>query len=152
MIRRLGATRFGVWIIKHIVAPLDGWLYLRTGGKFLSTGEPLGPILLLTTTGRQSGKKRTTPVFYLREADCLILCNVNPGFEKTNPWVLNLRAKPNAMVQIASDIFTCQARTAMSTEIDRYWPQLIRIWPAYQMHYERSGQRTVFILENLLKM
>ena len=149
MIQKTGATKIGVWLIKHIVAPLDRWLYRKTDGKLLSTGRPVGPILLLTTTGRRSGKKRTTPVFYLRDNGCLILCNANPGFEQTNPWVLNLRAQPNAMVQIANNIYTCHSREATPSEIDHYWPRLVHLWPAYQQHFERSGQRTIFVLENL---
>lgn len=42
-------------------------------------------ILLLTTKGRRTGKERTTPIFYLREGERLVICNVNPGFERTNP-------------------------------------------------------------------
>jgi F420H(2)-dependent quinone reductase len=149
MLRKLGATRFGVWIIKHVVAPLDRWLYQRTGGKVVSTGKPAGPILLLTTTGRQSGQERTTPVFFLRDLQRIIICNVNPGFERTNPWVLNLRAHPVATLQIASDRRAYHAREATPSEVDLYWPALTRIWPAYQTHFERSGQRTIFILEEI---
>jgi F420H(2)-dependent quinone reductase len=147
MIKWFGTTRAGVWAIKHIAAPLDRWLYRHTDGKFLSTGKPAGPILLLTTTGRRSGQARTTPVFYLRDGDRLIICNTNPGFESTNPWVLNLRAHPTATVQVGADSFVCQAREADAAEVTRYWPLLTRMWPAYQEHYDRSSQRTVFILQ-----
>lgn len=61
LLRRLGATRLGVWVIKHIVSPLDRWLYQRTGGRWGALGRPLGPLLLLTTTGRRTGKEHTTP-------------------------------------------------------------------------------------------
>ncbi len=147
MFKKIGATRLGVWMIKHIISPLDRWLYRLTGGKMLSTGAPLSPVLLLTTTGWKSGKERTIPVFYLQDKDRLIVCNVNPGFEKTNPWVLNLRARPKAYVQVGSERYPCQARLATPSEIEQYWPLLVRMWPAYQTHFERSGKRTVFILE-----
>ena len=58
-VRSLGATRAGVWVIKHIVSPLDRRLYGLTNGRFLSSGRPLAPTLLLTTTGRKSGQPRT---------------------------------------------------------------------------------------------
>jgi hypothetical protein len=61
LLRRLGATRPGVWVIKHVVSPLDRWLYQRTGGRRVALGSPLGPLLLLTTTGRRTGKEHTTP-------------------------------------------------------------------------------------------
>jgi hypothetical protein len=40
-----------------------------------------------------------------------------------------------------------QAREARDDEVERYWPQLIRIWPAYQSEFDRSRQRSIFILE-----
>jgi deazaflavin-dependent oxidoreductase (nitroreductase family) len=136
-----------VWLIKYVVAPLDRWLYRLTGGRVLSTGRPLGPILLLTTTGRRSGRPHTTPVFYVRDAERLIICNVNPGFEQTNPWTLNLRASPVARVQVGREVGIYQAREADADEVERYWPRLVQVWPAYQTHYAHSGQRVLFVLE-----
>lgn len=147
VLRRLGATRIGVWVIKHVVSPLDRWLYQRTGGERVALGRPLGPLLLLTTTGRRSGKEHTTPVYYLRDGNRLVLCNVNPGFERPNPWTLNLRANPTARVQIGKVCGIYQAREASEAEVDHYWPQLVQVWPAYQTFYDRSGQRLIFVLE-----
>jgi deazaflavin-dependent oxidoreductase (nitroreductase family) len=149
LLRRLGGTRLGVWIIKHIVSPLDRWVYRRTNGQRVLLGRPLAPMLLLTTTGRRSGKARTTPVFYLRDGPLLVICNVNPGFERPNPWTLNLRATPTATVEVGSQTWRCAAREATAAEIERYWPQLVALWPAYQTHYDRSGQRVLFVLSPL---
>jgi deazaflavin-dependent oxidoreductase (nitroreductase family) len=77
----------------------------------------------------------------------LIICNVNPGFELPNPWMLNLRAHPLARVQVGSVRRTCQVREATAAEVARYWPRLAQIWPAYQTHFDRGGQRSLFILE-----
>lgn len=146
-VHHLGATRLGVWIIKHVVSPFDRFVYRLTSGRVASVRGSADSILLLTTIGRRSGQERTTPVFYLGTPDHLVICNVNPGFEQTNPWVLNLWAKPLARVQIGSNIRIYQARVATEDEVALYWPQLIWLWPAYQAHFERSGQRTLFILE-----
>jgi deazaflavin-dependent oxidoreductase (nitroreductase family) len=146
-LRQIGATRVGVWIIKHIVSPLDRWLYRWTNGRFLTSGRPLAPTLLLTTTGRKTGQPRTTPVFYLRDGDRVIICNVNPGFERPNPWTLNIRANKIVRAQISSKRQSYEAREATAAEIEKYWPQLVKMWPAYQRHFENSGQRSIFILE-----
>jgi len=147
MIDRLGATRAGVWAIKHLVAPLQLWVYRISKGRVFSTIGSDRKVLLLTTKGRRTGKDRTTPVFYLRDGESVVVCNVNPGFERTNPWVINLRANPAAQLQIGGDVGRYKAREATDAEIERLWPRLIGIWPTYQAHFERSGRRAIFILE-----
>lgn len=149
VLQRLGGTRAGVWLIKHVVAPLDKWLYRRSGGERVLLGHPPAPLLLLTTRGRKSGLERTTPVFYLRDGDQLIICNVNPGHERPNPWPLNLSAYPVATVQIGAVTAQYTARAASVNEISQYWDQLVTLWPAYQRHYTASGQRTIFILTKI---
>ena len=142
-----GSTQAGVWLIKRIVTPVDRWLYRFTSGRALSTGFRRGSVLLLTTTGRRTGKLHTTPVFYLSDAERLVLCSVSPEFDRASPWTLNLRAHPVARVQIGRSVATCQAREATSEEVEHYWPRLIAMWPAYEAHYARSHQRVLFVLE-----
>jgi deazaflavin-dependent oxidoreductase (nitroreductase family) len=101
----------------------------------------------MTTTGRRSGLNRTVPLLYISDAVRLIVCNVNPGFERPNPWVLNLRAEPHARVQLRRDVFDVTAREASAEGIERYWPRLAQLWPAYQSFYAKGGRRSVFILE-----
>lgn len=145
--QNFGSTRAGVWLIKHLITPLDRWLYPLTGGRVLSTGLRRGPVLLLTTTGRRTGKLHTTPVFYLADAERLVICSVSPAFERASPWALNLRAHSVAGVQVGRTVATLHAREANSEEVDRYWPRLVEIWPAYQAHYARTRQRALFVLE-----
>jgi deazaflavin-dependent oxidoreductase (nitroreductase family) len=134
--QRLGGTRVGVLAIGRVVSPLQRWLYRRTGGRVSLTGR--APVLLLTTTGRRTGKARTVPLLYLRDGDRVVICNVNPGFERPNPWILNLRAQPRARVQIGRDTIPVRARSVSGNELDRYWPRLVRLWPAYQTFYDRG--------------
>jgi deazaflavin-dependent oxidoreductase (nitroreductase family) len=147
LLQRLGGSFLGVWVIKRIISPLDRRLYRWTGGRGIGLGRALSPRLLLTTIGRLSGRERTVPIFYLRDGDRLIICNVNPGFEQPNPWTLNLRAHPLARVQMGLTSGTYQAHEATAAEVERYWPRLVAIWPAYQAFYDRGGERTIFMLE-----
>lgn len=147
MIDRLGGTRLGVWIIKFIVSPTQRFLYRATGGRAFTTAGKGKNVLLLTTRGRLTGKDRTTPVYYLRDGSRIILCNVNPGFERTNPWVINLRAHPIARLQIGPELAEYRAYEATDAEISTYWPRLLNIWPAYASHFETSHQRAIFVLE-----
>ena len=104
-------------------------------------------MLLLTTRGRRSGKPRTVPLLYVRDDDRLVVCNVNPGFERPNPWTLNLRADPRVRVEVGRDAFAAIAHEASDAELDRYWPQLTKVWPAYRTFFDQGGRRSVFVLE-----
>jgi len=91
--------------------------------------------------------ERTIPLFYMEDAGRFVVCNVDPGFERPNPWVLNLRADPHARVQLRRDVFDVTAREASAEEVDRYWPRLIQIWPAYQAFQRQGGKRSIFVLD-----
>ena len=60
---------------------------------------------------------------------------------------MNLRSHPIASVQVGPHIIAGTARQVEAAELDRYWPQLVALWPAYREHYERSGKRSLFVLE-----
>ncbi len=149
MIDRLGATRPGVWAIKHLASPLQRWIYQVTAGRVLSSVGSGRRVALLTTKGRRTGKDRTTPVFYLPDGAAVVICNVQPEFERRNPWVINLLSHPVARLQIGRDTAQYRAREASEEEIKRLWPRLVGLWPAYQAHFERGGRRTIFILERV---
>ncbi len=74
----------------------------------LSRGRVLGsvagmPVLLLTTTGRRSGKTRTTPLTFFRDATDLVVIASNGGADRPPDWSLNLQQTPRAVVEIGSD-------------------------------------------------
>jgi deazaflavin-dependent oxidoreductase (nitroreductase family) len=144
-VQRLGGTRLGVLAIGRVVSPLQRRLHRWTGGRISLTGR--APVLLLTTRGRRTGKERTVPLFYLPDADHLVVCNVDPGFERPNPWTLNLRAEPRARVDLGRTRSEVVAREASADELDRYWPRLTELWPAYQAYADRGGRRSVFVLD-----
>jgi F420H(2)-dependent quinone reductase len=147
MIDRLSTTRLGLWVIKSLISPTQRFLYRATGGKAFNKAGKEKDVLLFTTRGRLTGMDRTIPVFYLCDQDRIVVCNVNPGFERPNPWVVNLRAHPVARLQIGSEVAEYCAHEAMEAEISLYWPQLLNIWPAYGSHFEKSHQRAIFVLE-----
>ena len=149
MIDYLGSTRFGVWVIKFIISPTQRFLFRATGGKAFTTAGKDRDVLLLTTRGRLTSKDRTVPVYYLRDNNRIVICNVNPGFERTNPWVINLRAYPIAKLQIGSQLEEYHAREATDADINIYWPHLLNIWPAYGSQFEKSHQRAIFVMERI---
>ena len=88
--------------------------WLRIG---LSRGRVLGsvagmPVLLLTTTGRRSGKARTTPLTFFRDGTGLVVIASNGGADRPPDWSLNLQDTPRAVVEIGTDKVAVTARRA----------------------------------------
>src|SRR6185437_14619495 len=90
-------------------------LYRLSGGRL---GRALGPmqVLLLTTTGRKSGKARTWPLTYFRDGDRLLLVASAGGEPKHPAWYLNLRANPAVTIQLGRHKRRMTAATATGTE------------------------------------
>lgn len=145
-----GSGRFAVWAIKHVVAPVHRILYRWTDGRAFRWGRARS-VLLLTTVGRRTGTPRDTPVFYLRDGARFVICNVRPAGERVNPWVLNVRAHPSVRIRVGRARLACIAREAQDADVERYWPALVSLWPAYDEHFRRGGKRSVFVLEPLTR-
>jgi F420H(2)-dependent quinone reductase len=68
----------------------------RIGGRFIAGT----PILLLTTIGRRTGKRRTRPLAYVRDGDRHVLCASNGGAPTHPGWYHNLSANGRAEIQV----------------------------------------------------
>jgi deazaflavin-dependent oxidoreductase (nitroreductase family) len=94
-VRDLEAGKTPQWIAEHLR------IYRESGGAeghlFDSTvggGVGLVTSLLLTTVGRRSGEKRTSPLFYDTAGDAYIIIGSKGGADTQPNWYLNLRANP----------------------------------------------------------
>jgi deazaflavin-dependent oxidoreductase (nitroreductase family) len=117
------------------------WVYQRTEGR---VGARLlwFPAALVTTTGRRSGRPRTTPTLYLRDGDRVILPASFGGRDADPAWYLNLQADPKAHVQIGGEHLDLAARDATAQERKHYWPKLIKMYPPYR-NYREAADRPI---------
>ena len=122
-------------------------LYRLTGGRI---GGHIGraPVLLLTTTGRKSGEQRTAPVVYLAAGDDVVLINTNAGNAKIPAWSLNLKAKPEAEVEVGRKRYPVRARIAEGEERADLWRRHVEQYEGFD-DYQRQMERepSVFVLE-----
>lgn len=142
---KIGATSIGTWTIGNVVSPLQRRLLMLTKGRVSLMGKR--PVLLLTTTGRRSGRLRATPLFYVRDGNAFVVCNVRPPTERPNPWPLNVRADPAVSVTIGGKTEHRTAREATPEEINRLWPRLVAVWPPYERFYAQTHERSIFLLD-----
>jgi deazaflavin-dependent oxidoreductase (nitroreductase family) len=100
------------------------------------------PTLLLTTTGRRSGKRRTTPLIYGRRGDEAMVVASDGGSDAAPEWYRNLEVDPHVEVQIKGDRFPATARTAAPEEKPELWRTMAGLWPAYD-EYQRRTEREI---------
>ena len=139
-------------VLGRRLAPLDGALFRASRGRLTILGvqgRAMPRTLLLTTTGRRTGRPRTTPVMYLRDGERIAITSENFGQARAAAWPLNLEATPVARVQLGHASCVCRARLATPDEVERYWPSFTSMWPAHESYYARSGVRHMFVLAPL---
>ena len=105
-------------------------------------------ILLLTTTGRKSGEKRTIPLIF-REVDGNYVIVASQGGRPDHPaWYKNLRANGQVEVQIKGEKFAVIPRDAEGDERERLWKLMAEVWPPYDEYATRTDRKIpVVILE-----
>lgn len=98
--------------------------------------------LILTTTGRKSGRKISTPLIYGRRGDDYLVVASKGGADQPPAWYLNLQADPEVEVRVLADKFAARARTATADEKPALWRQMAQIWPDYD-NYQRKTERSI---------
>ena len=105
-------------------------LYQLTGGKF--GGRMAGaPILLLTTTGRKTGKQRKTPLMYLQDGDDFVIVASKGGAPRDPVWWLNLKHTPEARIQVGARTLRVRAEQASPEQRQRLWPLVTAMYKGY---------------------
>lgn len=85
--------------------------FRASGGRSASFGADR-PLVLLTTTGRKTGQRRTTPVMYLQDGERLLVFESRGGAPTSPDWYHNLVANPNVTVEVGTETFEAQASVA----------------------------------------
>jgi deazaflavin-dependent oxidoreductase (nitroreductase family) len=99
-------------------------------------------ILLLTTTGRKTGTKRTTPLGSFQDDGAFVVVGSNGGLDSHPGWFHNLLANPRVELQVRADRFPAVARVASASERPRLWARLVVLAPPYG-EYEKRTKREI---------
>ena len=98
------------------------------------------PVLLLTTTGRWSGRQRTAALTYFRDGADLVVIGSFGGSDLPPAWWLNLQRAPQASVLIGGTTSKVTARPATVEEHGRLWPLITAAYPGYARYQERTAR------------
>jgi deazaflavin-dependent oxidoreductase (nitroreductase family) len=124
--------------MRRLITSGNVWLLklsrVRWGNEFLGV-----PVLLLTTIGRKSGQPRTRPLYYLETEDGrYVLVASNAGTSKDPAWLLNLQANPHVTIEVQGKKKPMIAHVATPEEKEVLWPQMLALFPTWEMMQERS--------------
>jgi deazaflavin-dependent oxidoreductase (nitroreductase family) len=96
--------------------------------------------LLLTTTGRTSGKPRTTPLIFARDGNDYLVVASMGGAPEHPQWYRNLVANQSAEIQVKSETHRVTAKTASADEKPRLWSIVSDAWPNYNVYQTRTDR------------
>ena len=138
---RLGLRR---WAIRGL-SRAHLTVYRVTRGRVLGSVAGM-PVLLLTTTGRRSGKARTTPLTFLRDGTDLVVIPSNGGADRPPDWWLNLQQAPRAVVELGTHRSVVTARATSKGERERLWVVITATYAGYARYQERTTRRIPVVL------
>ncbi len=108
--------------IQGSILRLHGVLYERSDGRV--GHRMIGvPTLLLRTTGRRTGARRTNALVYATDGDTYVVVGSNGGGDRSPGWFFNVRAKPEVQIQVAKTKMDGTARVLEPGDQDyeRLW-------------------------------
>jgi deazaflavin-dependent oxidoreductase (nitroreductase family) len=142
-----GPKELPVWIKDHLERYLatdgeDGYLWDAS----LGGGTGMIPTLLLTTTGRKSGRELMLPLIFGRSGDEYVVVASKGGAPEHPAWYLNLQANPNVKVQVKADKFNARARTANAQERTALWPKMVEIYAPYADYQKKTDRQIPVVI------
>jgi len=132
--------RFSVTRLDRVVHPI---LYRWSGGRGV-LGRVLGcEMVLLTTTGRRSGKPRTVALFAFPVPDVAAMGSwavvASRGGSKVIPaWFRNLEASPSATLQVHGWSIGVRAREVQGDEYEQIFEIAADGYPGYRLYRAES--------------
>jgi deazaflavin-dependent oxidoreductase (nitroreductase family) len=120
-------------------------VYRVSGGRIAGEAGNL-PVLLLTTTGRKTGKRRTAPLLFVRDGDDLVVVASNGGMDWFPGWWLNLQQHAAAEVEIGRERRDVIAQKADPARRERLWPEFTGPYPGYLRYDSRTAREIPLVI------
>ena len=130
------------------VSRLHPHVYRVTGGRSL-VGRNFGVLnVIVTMTGRRTGRLREVPLYAFVDGSRLVVIGSNAGDDREPAWVGNLRANPAASVRVGREVRRVRARETEGEERGRLWALAADGYPGYELYRQMTDRHIpVVVLE-----
>ncbi|CAN5198914.1 nitroreductase family deazaflavin-dependent oxidoreductase [soil metagenome] len=105
-----------------------------------------GTLLLLHTTGAKSGQPRLSPLAYLTIDGKMLIVGSFAGAPKDPAWVHNLRAKPQAHIEVGTDAYDVDVRELPAEERDELYAKIVAVATGFG-EYQSKTSRVIPLFE-----
>jgi len=122
------------------------FIYQASGGRIGHRFPGAPPMLLLEHVGAKSGERRTSPLAYVDDGADVVLVASKGGYPKHPAWFHNLKANPDAKVQIGRERRAVHARVATDAERERLWPMAVATYSGYAEYQERTERQIPLVV------
>ncbi|MEZ0051857.1 deazaflavin-dependent oxidoreductase (nitroreductase family) [Mycobacterium sp. MAA66] len=137
---------------EHELSPTD-WVRAQTE-RILEQGTTDGveildrPVVLFTTTGAKSGKKRLVPLMRVEHDGNYALVASKGGAPEHPSWYYNVKANPRLTAQDGSRVVELNARELDGDERQVWWDRAVEAYPPYAEYQTKTDRLIpVFIAE-----
>ncbi len=101
-------------------------------------------VLLLTTTGRRTGKKRTTPIGYIKYEDNYVVMTRDTAKKIEPDWLYNLRSHPQVMIEVKDRRLAAIGSLVEREDRTSFFEKLVDVEP--RIASEQNSRHTQEIL------
>ncbi len=129
----------------NLILKIMVFLYNASGGRI---GGKMGkvPVLLLTTTGRKTGKQRTLPLIYIRDGSAYVVTASAGGADKHPGWFFNIRSNPQATIKVKDKRIKVTAEIAGPDKKPELWARLVEVAPNYAGYQKRTSREIPMVI------
>ena len=137
------ASWFFRGVLHYLDRPIMRWSNNRISLPAILVGLP---VIMLTTTGAKSGKKRVMPVVGIGDGEKVVLIASYFGSQRHPAWYYNLRANPEATLAFAGYEGQYVAHEAIGAERERYWQMANGVYRGFEAYQRRTAGRLIPVL------
>lgn len=123
-----------------VTTPVHVSSYRMLGGRLVNWSTVGAPVLLLTTVGRRSGRRRTVAIGYHEDETARFVAGINGGLPDEPSWSLNVRADPSVEVQVGRDRYQVHAELLDGEGREASWLAFTTAKPDYARAEAWSGR------------